>query len=88
MDLTRVTQMAWGRLEPGEIISKHNHPDMDECFFVTKGVGMITVDDEDFELSEGVFLIVPAMAWHSLTCVGEVLEFFYFGLQIYRKELV
>ena len=83
MDLTRITQIAWARLLPNEQVPQHRHPDMDECFFFTKGSGEIIVDEVKYELAEGVFLIIPAGGSHSLYCTGETLEFFYFGLQVY-----
>ena len=81
-DLTRLTQIAWGRLKPEEEIPMHQHADMEECFFFVKGVGMMIVNNEEFQLSENVFLIVPATAEHFLKCTGEGLEFLCFGLQV------
>jgi mannose-6-phosphate isomerase-like protein (cupin superfamily) len=82
IDLTRLTQIAWGSLKPEEEIPLHQHADMEECFFFIKGQGKIFINSREFELSEGVFLIVPPTAEHFLKCTGEQLEFFYFGLQV------
>ncbi|WP_170139420.1 cupin domain-containing protein [Larkinella arboricola] len=83
-DLTRVTQIGWGTLLPTEKIPPHRHMDMDEFFFFIKGTGSMKVNGQDFILTEGVFISVPAIALHELECTGEPLEFFYFGLQIYK----
>lgn len=83
VDLTRLTQIAYGSLKSGEEIPTHSHADMEECFFFTKGLGKMILNGAAFELGEGVFIIVPATAEHYLTCTGEGLEFFYFGLQVY-----
>ena len=82
-DLTRVTQIAFGNLLPSEEIPVHKHTDMDECFFFTRGLGSMKVNNQEFELSEGVFLTVPATAEHSIKCTDDSLEFFYFGLQVF-----
>ena len=81
--MTRVTQIAWGALSPSEVVPSHKHPDMDECFYITKGQGKMKVDNQEFDLVEGVFVTVPAAALHSLICLGDELEFFYFGLQVF-----
>jgi quercetin dioxygenase-like cupin family protein len=82
-DLTRLTQIAYGSLATGESIPAHHHKDMEESFFFTRGAGLIIVDEQEFALAEGVFIVIPAQAEHYLECTGEGLEFFYFGLQVY-----
>jgi mannose-6-phosphate isomerase-like protein (cupin superfamily) len=85
-DLTRITQIAFGILSREEQVPAHIHQDMDECFFVTRGIGTMTINDENFQLEEGVFVTVPARCRHSLYCTGATLEFFYFGLQVYNDS--
>lgn len=82
-DLTRITQIAWGSLMPGEAVSEHRHPDMDECFYFIRGSGALTVNGQVHPLHEGLYIRIPAMAEHALACTDEKLEFFYFGLQVY-----
>jgi mannose-6-phosphate isomerase-like protein (cupin superfamily) len=82
-DLTRLTQVAWGQLLQGDAIQPHKHPDMEECFFFLKGSGKMMINQEYFQLEPGIFLIVPPSTEHTLTCEGETLEFFYFGMQVY-----
>lgn len=82
-DLTRITQIAWGCLQPTERVAEHKHADMDECFFFTGGHGSMKIGGKNYPLSEGVFMTVPAGTEHALICNEETLTFFYFGLQVY-----
>ena len=82
-DLTRITQVAFGRLLVGETIPAHAHPDMDECFYITVGKGEIKINGVSYVLEAGVYVEVPAGSLHELNCSESELGFFYFGLQVY-----
>ncbi|NVK40626.1 MAG: cupin domain-containing protein [Oceanospirillaceae bacterium] len=80
---SNLTQIAYGKFEPGEVCECHVHPTMDECFYFIKGLGEYQVGDEFVELRENTFLIVHAGVPHRLEAKGNLpLEFVYWGVAL------
>lgn len=78
---TDLTQIAYGRLKPGEICPKHKHLTMEEYFYFVKGTGKYMIDGKVSEISPGLFLRIPAEMEHQLEAIGDShLEFVYFGI--------
>lgn len=76
-----LTQVAIGKLMPGEKIESHVHPTMDEIFYFLKGTGEYIVDEQCLLLRTASFIKIPAGIPHALNNTGnEELEFFYFGV--------
>ncbi len=53
-------------LQPGEEIGAEVHDDHDQFFRVEAGTGKAVVDGEEFELADGVSVVVPAGADHNV----------------------
>lgn len=80
---TKLTQVAFGILQPSEIVEEHSHTDMEECFCFTEGRGIYLLDQEPFEVSEGIFIKIPINVRHELKVVGKMpLKFIYWGIEI------
>ncbi len=78
---TALTQFAYGKLMPGEIIAEHFHATMEECFFFIKGIGNYTISGIAYPLGPGTFIRIPTGTPHQLEAAGnEALEFVYFGV--------
>lgn len=76
-----ITQIALGKLEPGESVESHLHKTMKEYFYFTEGFGQYLIEGQVHELSKGSFVIIPEKTEHALINTGEVpLIFFYFGI--------
>ena len=78
---TMLTQFAYSRFNPGDLCEMHNHPTMEEYFFVYKGSGTYTIGEEILILREGDFLRIPAKIEHQVNAdKGQSLELIYFGI--------
>jgi len=78
---TKLTQLALGKLMPGETISAHSHNSMEEIFYFLKGEGVYMVDNKKLQVSPSIVVRIPAGVQHSLTAIGiTALEFIYFGI--------
>lgn len=72
-----IKQVAIGKLEPGELVPSHVHPDMDEHYMIMSGNGWMRIDEAVYLLKKGDFMIVTAGSDHELHCTDNSLEFFY-----------
>lgn len=78
-----LTQVAYGELEPGEIIEPHKHQTMGEYFYFIEGSAHYVINGENHDISPGSFLKIPSNIVHSLVCNGVgILKFFYFGIAV------
>ena len=78
-----LTQFAYGKFMPGESSKMHVHQTMEECFFIAKGTGNCIIGGENYALSPGTFLRIPAGIYHQLDAgANDVLEFVYFGVAV------
>ena len=78
---TLLTQFAYGKLMPGEIVEQHLHPTMEEYFYIISGEGEYIIGDETFDVKPSTFFRVPANTLHALNCKGTApLIFVYFGI--------
>jgi mannose-6-phosphate isomerase-like protein (cupin superfamily) len=60
------SQLVLMCLQPGEEIGAEVHEDHDQFFRVEAGVGKAVVDGEEFELADGLSVVVPAGADHNV----------------------
>ncbi|RYY09137.1 MAG: cupin domain-containing protein [Chitinophagaceae bacterium] len=81
-----IKQIAIGRLEPGESIEPHVHPDMDEHYFILQGTGTMRINKDNYSLKSGDFILVTAGSEHELHCENNRLEFYYQGFEILSAE--
>ena len=76
LDLTeiakRIAAVYDTTLPPGQSIQPHFHPDFEEIYYVLSGYGIMTIGDEQKEISRGDVVYIPAPAPHSLLNTGGV----------------
>ena len=53
-------------LHPGKDTSGHSHPGLEEVYFFKKGCGIMQLNDEFFEVSEGDVVLIPDGAFHKV----------------------
>jgi len=60
------SQLVLMSLKPKEEIGMEVHPDNDQFFRIEKGTGKCIIDDNEYELCDGVAIVVPAGAKHNV----------------------
>jgi len=60
------SQLVLMSLEPKEEIGMEIHPDNDQFFRFEKGQGKCLIDGNEYDLSDGVAVVVPAGAEHNI----------------------
>ena len=60
------SQLVLMSLKPNEEIGMEVHPNNDQFFRIEKGTGKCIIDGNEYELSDGVVIIVPAGAQHNV----------------------
>ena len=59
-------QLVLMSLKPGEEIGLEVHNNVDQFFRFEKGNGKVIIDEEEFQVSDGVAVIVPAGSEHNV----------------------
>ena len=59
-------QLVLMNLQPNEEIGMETHPDNDQFFRFEKGTGKVIIDGNEYEVSDGFAVIVPAGAEHNV----------------------
>ena len=59
-------QLVLMSLQPGEEIGMEVHDHVDQFFRVESGVGVVIIDGDESEISDGTAIIVPAGSQHNL----------------------
>ncbi len=65
------SQLVLMFLKPGEDIGLETHPDNDQFFRVEKGQGTCIIDGNEYAISDGFALIIPAGARHNIINVSD-----------------
>jgi mannose-6-phosphate isomerase-like protein (cupin superfamily) len=65
------SQLVLMSLKPGEEIGLEVHPDNDQFFRFEKGRGKVIIDDNEYEVSDGTAVVVPAGASHNVINTSE-----------------
>lgn len=63
------SQLVLMSLKPGEDIGLEEHG-VDQFFRIEKGTGKAVIDGEEFEVSDGSAVVVPAGSEHNITNTG------------------
>lgn len=79
--ISAITQIAISKLFKNDIVEKHVHPTMDEHYVVLSGEGIILVDNTQFNLQSGTFILVPAGSFHEMKAITD-LEFITIGVGV------
>jgi len=64
------SQLVLMSLLPNEEIGMEAHPDNDQFFRFEKGKGKVIIDGNEYEVSDGTAVIVPAGAQHNVINVS------------------
>jgi len=65
------SQLVLMSLQPKEEIGMETHPDNDQFFRFEKGEGKCIINSNEYEISDGTAVIVPAGAQHNIINVSE-----------------
>jgi len=68
------SQLVLMSLKPKEEIGMEVHPDNDQFFRFEKGAGKCVIDGNQYEVSDGSTIIVPAGAQHNVINISEAEE--------------
>ena len=69
-EIANVTNFSEAVFPPGEVASSHSHNDMVEIFFIKSGKGVLVVDDQSFEIAEGMCITIEKNEMHELKNTG------------------
>jgi len=67
-------QLVLMSLRPKEEIGMEVHPDNDQFFRFEKGQGKCVIDGNEYEISDGVAIVVPAGAQHNIINTSDTEE--------------
>lgn len=65
------SQLVLMSLNPGEDIGMEVHDENDQFFRFEKGMGKVVIDDTEYEVGDGVAVIVPKGARHNVINTSE-----------------
>jgi len=65
------SQLVLMSLRPKEEIGLETHPDNDQFFRFEQGQGKVVIDNNEYEVSDGSAIVVPAGAEHNVINVSE-----------------
>ena len=68
------SQLVLMSLKPNEEIGMEVHPDNDQFFRIEKGQGKCIIDGNEYEISDGFAVVVPAGAEHNVINVSATEE--------------
>jgi len=78
---TELTEIGWNQWRAGLEGPPHKHDDKEQLFYVTSGVGVVTVGKEDFVVKPGNLIYVPAGVVHRTNVTGgETLAYILFNI--------
>jgi len=66
------SQLVLMNLLPGEEIGMETHLGNDQFFRIEKGEGKCIVDDNEYELKDGISIVVPAGAKHNVINTSKI----------------
>ncbi len=65
------SQLVVMSIEPGEDIGVETHDKVDQFLRIEAGVGKAIIDGEEFELKDGMAIVVPAGSQHNFVNTSE-----------------
>jgi len=71
---SKYSQLVLMSLKPKEEIGMEVHPENDQFFRVEKGKGKCVIDGNEYELEDGVAIVVPSGAEHNVINTSETDE--------------
>jgi mannose-6-phosphate isomerase-like protein (cupin superfamily) len=67
----RHQSLAEATLPPGAATIAHYHPEAEELYLFTAGVGRVRVGEEELEIAAGDCVVIPPGTVHKLWATGE-----------------
>ena len=67
----KYSQLVLMSLKPLEEIGMEVHPDHDQFFRFEQGVGKVIIDGNEYEILDGVAVVVPAGAKHNVINISQ-----------------
>ena len=64
-------QVGLMSIAPGKDVPMEMHSHISQFIRVEQGVGVVIIDDIEFNLSDGVAVVIPAGSWHRIVNMGE-----------------
>lgn len=71
---SKYSQLVLMSLKPNEEIGMEVHPENDQFFRIEKGEGICVIDGNEYQLTDGVAIVVPAGAKHNIKNTSETEE--------------
>jgi mannose-6-phosphate isomerase-like protein (cupin superfamily) len=71
---SKYSQLVLMSLKPKEEIGMEVHPENDQFFRIEKGQEKCIIDGNEYELKDGVVIVVPAGAEHNVINTSEIEE--------------
>jgi len=68
---SKYSQLVLMSLKPKEEIGMEVHPENDQFFRIEKGKGKCIIDGNEYDLTDGVAILVPAGAQHNIINTSE-----------------
>ncbi len=65
------SQLVLMSLLPGQEIGNEVHEDHDQFIRIEGGMGRAIIGEQEFDLSDGGAIVVPAGSWHNITNTSE-----------------
>jgi mannose-6-phosphate isomerase-like protein (cupin superfamily) len=63
--------VTWVQAPPGSEQPRHEHPNSEQAYVIVAGRGLMTVDDESFEVVPGTLILVEPGEEHSIRGLGD-----------------
>ena len=64
------SQLVLMSLKPKEDIGKETHPDIDQFFRVESGTGKAIINGNEYKITDGFAIVIPAGAEHNIINTG------------------
>lgn len=66
----RAQSLAEATIRPGRTTHRHRHTRTEEIYYILRGQGRMTVDNETQPVCGGDAILIPPGAWHRITNTG------------------
>ncbi len=74
------SQLVLMTLKPLEEIGMEIHADNDQFFRFEKGIGKCVIDGQEYELKDGVAVVVPAGAQHNIVNISATDSLYFYTI--------
>jgi len=62
----KISGIGYQEYGVGGYATPHSHVDMEQIFYFLKGEGVITLEDEEYQVKTGTIVLIPIKMRHSL----------------------